>query len=85
MAGHASASANFEVYLAVYFLWTVFYRRWRRSGEDLEPLMSAGRRGCRAFWHDVGEGFAVLWIIFNVRTPSFTCCTFGRALACAWM
>jgi len=65
--GHASASANFEFYLATYFLWTVFYRRWAHRGGNVEPLMAASRNGCSAFWHDVGEGVALLWILFNVR------------------
>ena len=65
--GHASASANFEFYLAVYFLWTVFYRRCFASGDNAEALVAASRSGCTAFMRDVGEGLAVLWIIFNVR------------------
>ena len=65
--GHASASANFEFYLAVYFLWSVFYRRFFVSGDNLEALMAASRSGCTAFLRDMGEGLAVLWIIFNVR------------------
>lgn len=65
--GHASASANFEFYLATYFLWTVFYRRWTPPGGNVEALMAGSRSGCSAFWHDVGEGVALLWILFNVR------------------
>ncbi|KAK9827338.1 hypothetical protein WJX81_007442 [Elliptochloris bilobata] len=65
-SGHASASANFEFYLITYFLWTCFHRRFFVSGDNLEALMAASRSGGRAFLRDVGEGLAVLWILFNL-------------------
>ena len=51
----------------MYFLWTVFYRRFFVSGDNMEALVAASRSGCMAFMRDVGEGLALLWIILNVR------------------
>lgn len=84
--GHASASANFEFYLAVYFLWTVFYRRCFASGDNVEALVAASRSGCTTFMRDVGEGLALLWIIFNVRKrlvcQSYSVKSLGAFFAC---